>query len=249
MCCFSAPVKHVHDTSIFARVSTRGNQILVYSMSLDTAEDVAMILPIPVKAGTTEEQFQFINLEGYPQFFGDLADMFPTSRAMPFGAPLATAPAGTTAPLKIQKVGSFEGSFVPTQADFGRLDERFRIDPAVWKQLPHYKNFGFAVFKFRPGKQEVHPMAFAFPTATPKSIFFPTVHIHDGQVHELENFDHALYCQTGSGQVKMDWEESLQPIHEHFHLRSKKTLFLGQHLYRKRVIGEFKNRDFLIAAV
>lgn len=247
MCCFSAPVKHVADTSIFARVSKRGNQILVYSMSLDTAEDVAMILPIPVKAGTTEDQFQFINLEKYPQFFGDLAEMFP--RALPLGVPRATASAGVAAPLKIQKVGSFEGSFVPTQADFSRLDERFRIDPAVWNKLPQYENFGFAVFKLRSGKQQVHPMAFAFPTATPESIFFPTVHIHDGQVHELERFDHALYCQTDSGQVKMDWEESARPIHEHHHLRSKKTLLLGQHLYKQDVVGEFKNRDFLIAAM
>ena len=247
MCCFSRPVKHVHNTSIFARVSERGNQILIYSMSLDTAEEVAMILPIPVRAGTTEDELNFINLENYPDLFEDLSKMFP----IPFTqSRLELKPtAASRAALKVQKVGSFEGSFVPTQADFARLDERFRIDPAVWEKLRQYKNFGFVVFKFRPGKHEIHPMAFAFPTATPKSIFFPTVHIHDGKVHRKEHFDHALYCQTASAQVKMDWQESTQPIHKFNYLRSQKTLLMGQHLYQQRVVGEFKNRDFVIAAV
>ena len=38
-------------------------------------------------------------------------------------------------------------------------------------------------------------MAFDFPRAA-KKLFFPTVHIHDGKVHDKADFDHALYCQA-----------------------------------------------------
>lgn len=43
-------------------------------------------------------------------------------------------------------------------------------------------------------------MAFKFRSRLAKGddrkVFFPTVHIHDGQVHELEQFDHLLYLQS-----------------------------------------------------
>ena len=39
-------------------------------------------------------------------------------------------------------------------------------------------------------------MAMEFQTQRDSNeIFFPTIHIHDGEVHELEEFDHALYLQ------------------------------------------------------
>lgn len=50
----------------------------------------------------------------------------------------------------------------------------------------------------RMGPTEPHPMAFTFPTRWPDGTFFPTVHIHDGQVHQTEEFDHALYTQVNT---------------------------------------------------
>ncbi len=41
-------------------------------------------------------------------------------------------------------------------------------------------------------------MAFEFPSRLNDQIFFPTVHIHDGEVHEIEEFDHTLYLQHES---------------------------------------------------
>jgi hypothetical protein len=63
--------------------------------------------------------------------------------------------------------------------------------------------------------QDVHPMAFSFPSRFPNGIFFPTVHIHDGEVHPTEMFDHALYIQShheklseALGQVGGQWRKS-----------------------------------------
>jgi hypothetical protein len=40
-----------------------------------------------------------------------------------------------------------------------------RLPEGVWAKLPGYADFGFAVFKLKPGNAQVHPMAFSFPAA------------------------------------------------------------------------------------
>ena len=52
MCCFSRPVIRVSQTNIFARSSEHGRHKVAYRMNLDTREDLAMILPIPVAHGS-----------------------------------------------------------------------------------------------------------------------------------------------------------------------------------------------------
>src|SRR5262245_60267255 len=77
MCCFSRPVRFVADTNILAPASKEGRQYLVYSMRIDAAEDLAMILPIPVPSGSAENAVKFINLEKYPEFFVHMRRGFP----------------------------------------------------------------------------------------------------------------------------------------------------------------------------
>jgi hypothetical protein len=99
--------------------------------------------------------------------------------------------------LLVRNVGSFEASFAPTLADLDRLDPRFRLQPDVWRQLPGYEDFGFAVFQLRPGLKRIHPMALEFPRRDPESLFFPTVHVHDGgSVPRWADFDHKLFFQS-----------------------------------------------------
>ena len=69
MCCFSGTVKSVSDTRIFARGTADGRQFLVYSMNLDTAADVAMVLPIPVVVGAALDAVKFIDLSVHQDFF------------------------------------------------------------------------------------------------------------------------------------------------------------------------------------
>ena len=77
MCFFSddeghAPGLTIHDTRIFAR-GDGPRQWLAYSLYLETAGDVAMILPLPVPAGAPEDAAVFVDLSPYPTLFADLA--------------------------------------------------------------------------------------------------------------------------------------------------------------------------------
>jgi hypothetical protein len=194
MCLFSGPVLSVSSTKIFARISGR-HQFLVYEMTFSADEELAMVLPIPVLDGSGEAAVEFMNLEGYPDLFKDLKRLFP----VPTSSRAASAPATlflASGMLEVHDVGAFEASFVPTLPDFGRLDPRFQMDDAVWDALPMYRDYGFCVFKLKAGRgKHAHPMAFSFPTRDPAKLFFPTVHVHDGQVPAEATFDHVLYAQ------------------------------------------------------
>lgn len=248
MCCFSRPVKFVSNTEIFARPTDKGRQLLVYSMKVGAPEPLAMILPIPVAAGTPENGVEFINLEDYPNLFADFAKGFPMPRAegpmMSFGA--AAAPARV---LKVESVGKFEASFVPTVADFDRLDPRFRLPAGVWKKLGQYSKFGFAVFQLKKGDGQVHPMAFTFPSATPEQLFFPTVHIHDGEVHPKADFDHMLYCQAPKPGLKslLEWAESDRPAEKFVEIKKARGVVDAErHVFRHALKGNLANVDTVL---
>lgn len=208
MCCFSRPVEHVSSTQIFARLlpgPDEARQALVYSMDVEIAEELAMVLPLPVAAGAGEDAVRFVDLSGYSRFFTDVREAFPKfyAQSRKGGLSLRSPPAPAT--LVVHDVGDFVASFVPTKDDFGRLDPRFRISPEVLRARPAYDDHGFAVFQLKPRRglfglrrkrQTVHPMAFTFPTRRPNALFFPTLHVHDGTIPARAAFDHSLYLQT-----------------------------------------------------
>ena len=199
MCCFSGKVSEVSGTQIFARLADGREQILVYSMNVAAPEDVAMILPLPVPPASPERAVTWIDLSDYPDLFVDLNQLFPE---IIFG-PGLSAHAGEVPPLEVFAVGSFEASFVPSPADFARLDPRFRLPDTALAALPQYADWGFAVFKLAPGApgapRTIHPMAFRFPLRDPTALFYPMVHVHDGQFHPRARYDHTLYCQVRNG--------------------------------------------------
>ncbi|MCB9678030.1 MAG: hypothetical protein H6737_23220 [Alphaproteobacteria bacterium] len=260
MCCFSRPVAHVSSTSIFARHVAPGHQALVYAMRFEAAEDVAMVLPLPVAPGSGEEAVRFVSLEGYAGFFTDLASGFPQLYAKSRG-PIPQAPRMQT--LAVHDVGEFEASHVPTVADFERLDPRFRLDPSVWDALPAYRDHGFAVFRLarttrgglfglfrRSRSRAVHPMAFTFPTRRPDALFFPTVHVHDGEVHAEAAFDHALYAQTAGEAPPREpfWEGSDGPVAGFVDVGRTQGLVHGtQPVWRALLNGTLPNQDTWLA--
>lgn len=215
-------------------------------MRLDADQDLAMILPVPVIAGSLENSVKFLDFSAYPSFFEDLEKNFPVLRDGNANDPFGDV--ASYSRLKVQKVGSFDASFVPSAADFSRLDERFRLSGDVWEKLPQYADYGFVVFKLRKGVAQVHPMGFAFPSRERSQITFPTVHIHDGKVHKKAKFDHTLYCQSPSSEVAMKWEESLY-IAQYAVKCSKAsgTVRPKQHIYKRSLLGNFKNDDLVIA--
>jgi len=247
MCCFSGKVEEVKNTRIFARLDGQGNQMLIYQMAVRMDEDVAMVLPIPVRPGAGEQAVRFFSFEKYKEVFADLHRMFPMPRSASGGAgPFAAAGLVPEATLAVHSVGAYDASFVPSVADFSRLDARFRLPSQVWDKLPGYRDFGFAVFKLKQGDFEAHPMAFTFPTARHDQLFFPTLHIHDGEIHEHEDFDHTLYCQA-TRQNLAAWEESPRPV-----MKEVKCGFTcgmlrpEQHVYRRIVRGKHPNGDFVV---
>ena len=248
MCCFTGVVDDVSRTKIFARAADKGRQYLVYSMSVEAKDDLAMVLPLPVPPRSPEDAVKFINLEEYKNFFDDMLKGFPQPRSLSRGLPASGSAAPPREILKVEQVGSFEASFVPTVADFARLDKRFRLPDGTWEKLPAYKDYGFAVFKLKAGKLDVHPMAFNFPRANAKALFFPTVHIHDGEVHARADFDHELYMQPAAeGRPPRGWEESVVPAGMHMNMKKHQGILDGElHSYRRRIAGEQKNADILV---
>jgi len=69
MCCFSGPVEQVRETRIFARGTREGRQVLASDMEYVAKNELAMILPIPVPAGSKEDAVRFISLKGYSRLF------------------------------------------------------------------------------------------------------------------------------------------------------------------------------------
>lgn len=202
MCMFSRNIEKLSNTRIFAR-REETRQFLVYEMNLESLHEVTMVLPVPIPPGSDESAVTFIDLSDYPEFFQQLHLCFPLCRG---GQSLA-----------VSQVGSFIASVVPNLADFSRLDARFRLPDTVWEKLPQYRDYGFVVFQFREGATRNHPMAFSFESRDPERMFFPTVHVHDGEVHPHGDFDHYLFLQRATPPSQWDghwWGEQSRPFSE-----------------------------------
>jgi hypothetical protein len=253
VCCFSpvtapfrlldllfrrAPTVHVANTRIFCRHVDAERQGLVYAMDLTVAGDVAMILPLPVVARSGDHALEFVSLQDEPRFFDDLGDLFdqPLDLSdLPRKGGFALRPQSR---LVVHQVGSFEASYVPDVASFDRLDPRFRLPTDVWSRLGGYADFGFAVFKLRAGKRKrIHPMAFRFATRDPERLFFPTVHVHDGEVHTDARFDHQLFWQ-GRPAGPQDVRSTREP-----HGAAHGLLAVRQPVLRRDLRGMHPNRD------
>jgi hypothetical protein len=167
----------------------------------------------------------------------------------------------------VHEVGDFVASFVPTQADFGRLDRQFRLSDAVWSSLPHYADHGFAVFQLKdlgaggffswirgrgraPSVATIHPMAFEYQPREPDRLFFPTVHVHDGKVHEHALFDHDLYAQfqLSGAPGTPGWRASDGPVgHRVDSARARGVIDCASYCYKRSIHGRFRNQDVTVS--
>ena len=263
MCCFSGPVRSVSNTRIFARLSSRKSQFLVYRMSYSADRELAMILPLPVALPAAERSVRFINLKGYPTFFEDMDKGFPNSTAIGIASAGIAGSAGAR-PLPMHLVGDFVASFVPSLNDFRRLDARFKLPRRTWEQIPAYQDYGFAVFQLqkRMDMTNVHPIALEFATRREDSLFFPTVHIHDGLVHDREQFDHLLYMQDARLRLTPPQDALGRPLYIPYHRRTLTSegsvrkfmdveraqgiLAPNEIAFRQPLIGSLPNQDTII---
>lgn len=262
MCIFSKPVRSVNDTKIFARKTKEDSQYLVYQMNYSSVEANAMILPIPTADHVTEKSgFQFIDLSGYSQIFDDLADGFPYVRPMVQICCSSGPLNDSKSMLEVHEVGSYIASFVPDLSSFDRLDPQFVLPESTWAKVPQYSEFSFVVFQLSEGHAQPHPMAFQFDSKF-ADIYFPTLHIHDGEVHTREKFDHQLYLQhagfdsqvgryvnhayadSATDLVRSKWNaDQFCQIDD-----SLGVLLPDLMVHKKTLIGELENCDFLVPA-
>lgn len=222
-----------------------------------------MILPLPVKQPAREDSLRFIDLKDYDEFFADLERGFPYEPESPvFGCDTRVTSGYGNATLEVHKVGDYIASFVPTLKDFSRLDIRFRLPEETWLKQPQYVGYGFAVFQLTSGKLKPHPMAMEFET-TETSVYFPTLHIHDGEIHETEKFDHILYLQhagldsrvypyrNAEVRDRSTGIERSKFVAKEFCDAGKSQGVVNPDLlvHRVRMIGNQPNRDTVIAAI
>ena len=261
MCCFAKPVKVVTNTNLFARLTKSGTQMLAYQMEYSSEELNAMILPIPAKIPAREKAVRFVSLKEYGDFFEDLDRGFPSitpqAASRSLGAVESKAAPGN---LVVHEVGDFVASFVPSMKDFSRLDQQFVIPKSSWDKIPVYNDYGFLVFQLKNLSGRPHPMAFEFESRLKDKIFFPTVHIHDGEVHQREKFDHTLYLQNDR------FDEVCSKRYSNSHVKDKKTQQTRSKsvakdfvdidkaaglvkpdllVHRRRMIGRFENKDVI----
>lgn len=270
MCLFSGPVPHVSGTRIYAGPRDNGHSVhqrIVYAMTAEVPDALAMVLPIPTPPNPSEDAVSFVDLSSCAQFFDDLDVLFPMDQLLSFGgAPLARGGFGPPQTLVVHDVGDFEASFVPTLKDFARLDARFRMPDDVWSLLPQYADWSFCVFKLRPEPKPAkgfwdyfreapppapprkrHPMAFDFPRRNPREVFFPTVHVHDGAVHATARFDHTLYAQLDDPASPDGWEAAAQSP-ETLAPRARGFVRPERPMFRRRLRGDHPNRDIVVPA-
>lgn len=261
MCIFTGSVRDVSSTAIFARSTDLNRQVLVYSMALVTNRDIAMVLPLPVPRGAAGGDVTFVDLRAYPKFFDDLDLAFRYDRGLKATNGEVRLILGAPPPprLIVHTVGCFEASFVPTREDFSRLDPRFRLSEDVWQRLPHYDDWGFAVFKLGPmsTRTAVHPMVLEFPRRSPDRLFFPTVHVHQERVESSATFDHFLYCQDVD-EVRLEnwfwsfhsqdrWQRSNVELNKVLAAdRSRGLVLLDRPCYRVPLSGAYPNVDVVV---
>lgn len=248
MCCFTGRVEKVDETNIFARMMQPGVQLLIYEMKLSAKTEVAMVLPIPVVPGSGDDAVELISMERYPKFFMGLNWMFeePTLRSR-----RSSSDTSESATLKVHSVGAFVASFVPSLADFSRLDARFQMPEGTIDRVPEYHDYGFVVFQLAVtgGHVPIHPMAFEFKTRDASRLFFPTLHIHDGKLQSKAKFSHKLYAQGAPKQP--DWMPPLRDLAQSIATYASvdrnggmaRFLDASLSLRRRKLVGKYDNAD------
>jgi hypothetical protein len=92
-------------------------------MNLTARVPIAMVLPLPVAPDTGEDGVRFVDLAAEPRMFAELHELFEPPQLAARRGGLSLSPP-TRRTLVVHRVGSFVASYVPTPADFGRLDAR-----------------------------------------------------------------------------------------------------------------------------
>lgn len=277
MCCFSGEVAEVTSTRIFARAIPDGSQVLAYDMMLDARQDVAMVLPLPTPAGAADDAVGFIDLSGYGDLFDDLDRAFPTAHLPRGGSAMLSPRSqlvvhdvgdfeASFVPARADfsrldprfRLSDAALDALPVGADWGFAVFKLKHTEPVTGPAPTpppAPGF-FARLLHRPSEpappppshpRRFHPMAFRFPRRDPSRLFLPTVHVHDGAVHEVATFDHELYVQQSPPPASVEaptWLAQEKTVSEVIDVpRTAGLLVADEAVWKATLRGRLPNRD------
>ena len=98
----------------------------------------------------------------------------------------------------IPKIGGYSVSLIPDTIGLNRVDSNeFIIGEVVLNVLKYKysKGFSFLICRFDGSVDNIkmHPIGYTHKMIKPGILFTPTLHIHDGVIHDVSNFDHQIF--------------------------------------------------------
>lgn len=233
MCISSREVKECHATRVFVRrhAATQTQFVAIETVVDDGSDEpLAVVVPVPCTRKPT-----LIDMSMTPNFFDNMAS---ACAPPPRGRGTARSKS-LKRTLDVERVGSYECSFVPTSADMENIDALYRAPTTVMEE--YKEGYCFLVFKLSKGRQH-HPFAFSFISP------LDYVHVPMRRTHE-GLFDHVVYIQSLEPPTLTIGEDVFQATREtdngEFRVRSSATTILNQYYPIWRVVlkGDYANTD------
>ncbi len=258
MCIFRSSVVNVAKTNIFVAAcddSTR--QITVYQNVVKSTKENAMILPVPLTGSA--DDIELLDLKAEKDFFKDMYNLFPLEESeAEDDRPKAKAKGKGKAMLPVYKVGDYDVTIVPDTDSFNQVDDdAFTLNKRIVGMLMYLypENFAFLVCKFGGDSKEkhMHPLGYIHDRVDGANLFVPTVHIHDGEMHAEEHFDHRIYSFNTSMDNKADaGDETLQKMYDTYTFLQR--LDVQSHadlnnLYLYEIEGSHENKDIRMQVI
>ncbi len=248
MCIILTQVESVTNTQIYISSSKdRTRQLVIYTNTVDSPLENAMILPVPNPLSV-----ELLNFKHYKDIFEDCNKCFKHIDDHRYDSGMrslyASASLPHRPPLPVYTVGSYQASIVPSFDDFDRLNMKIlRVNPQVFTLLKdtYDSSFGFIVCQLRTGSHQYHPFAYTHNIHSSRLLFTPTLHYHLGESSVTADWDHTIYSPmtdlytTGQYYFKdtknVDWNK----LPEAYRWPSQGNFTMNRHC----IHGNQKNKD------
>lgn len=259
MCIFGDDVAIVKNTRIFVAPTKGGHQITVYQNTIQSFNKNAMILPIPINTSKKipHKSIQLLDLSTDNNLFDNLDKIFlkpPPYQDNNWGYDHDNEDSDDY--HEVYKIGLYKMSIIPNINSIDRLNiKEFNIKASIFESLRgHYlTGFAFLVCQFdgQSEKEKMHPIGYihdSYMNDGKKVLFVPTLHIHDGEIHKMENFDHLIFSlKTDVGDEPFQNDKKINQILQkntidaYINDRDKKTI------RRLKLEGELDNIDIMLS--
>jgi hypothetical protein len=205
MCIFTEDVVSVGNTRILVAPLKGGRQLTVYENQAQTEKRNTMILPVPSGNITLLDIGKDFVQDGFWKICEDFFPKPMSACGFSFGGGGFGA-ASTKETLRVERVGGYNCSVVPTLTDLQRIDTSVFTLPKNIEAIlqEHYSNFSFIICHFANQKVAGHPIACTSARLLDGRLFIPTRHEHgssknDGTAMQVMHKD--IKCDGCQGPV------------------------------------------------